>query len=53
MIHSNQSIIPESAYKKINGSLNNDTVEKLKKAGKQIVPKKKQLKTQKTFDDYL
>ena len=52
-IHSNQSVIPESVYKKINGSLNKDTIEKLKKLGKQNVLKKKQLKIQRTIYDYL
>jgi hypothetical protein len=49
-IHSSQSTIPESAYKPVKGILFPNTVEKLKAAGKQIIPKKVIKKKQGTFD---
>jgi hypothetical protein len=38
-----QSTIPESAYVERKGSLEKDTIKKLKEAGKQIVPPPKKL----------
>jgi len=37
-INDNQSVIPESAYVERKGSLQKDTVQKLKDASKKIVP---------------
>ena len=50
MNNPNQSTIPNSAYIERKGSLKVDTVEKLKAAGKQLVPKKIKLGIQGKFD---